>query len=138
MTALLAALDSPFVAEPMGERIQQRRARLGMSVRELATRAGVDRGRLAALEKGEGQARATTIALVETALDQLEAEMGYDETDRLVSPEEESVVEFRVTGNFGVDVVVRGPVRDMAALEDSVGRLIARMSTNRPEATEGP
>lgn len=125
-----ACLDSPLVSEQTGERIQQRRARLGMSVRELATRAGVDRGRLAALEKGEGQARATTIALVETALDQLEAEMGYDESDKIAT-EDESVVEFRVTGNFGVDVVVRGPVRDMAALEDSVGRLIARMSSNQ-------
>lgn len=129
MTVLLAALDSMLVSESMGEQLKQRRARLGISVRELAARAGVDRGRLAALEKGEGQPRATTIALVETALDQLEAEMGYDETDRL--PDDEAMVEFRVTGNFGVDVVVRGPVRDMTALEDSVGRLIARMSANQ-------
>lgn len=124
MSAAVMYLDSAVVDNEVGERIRQRRTRMGISVRDLAERAGVDRGQLGKLEKGEAQSRATTVALIETALDQLEQELGMDAPD--VRPDD--VVEFRVAGNFGVDVVVRGPVRDMEALEDSVARLISKMS----------
>lgn len=125
-----AYLDSPFVNDGIGEQIKQRRIETGMSVRDLAKRAGVDRGRLAALEEGATNIRATTIAKVQTALDRFEHETGMDGGPLVEG--EDGMVEFRVAGNFGVDVVVKGPVRDMAALEDSVTRLIAKMSAADP------
>ena len=131
MSAAVAYLDSAAVDTGVGERIRQRRTRMGISVRDLAKKAGVDRGQLAKLESGEARSRATTVALIETALDQLEQELGMDAPDVRA----EDMVEFRVAGNFGVDVVVRGPVRDMAALEESVARLISKMS--RPSEGTG-
>lgn len=124
MSATLVYLDSTAVANEIGERIRQRRTRMGLSVREFAERAGVDRGQVSKIEKGEVRPHASTLGQIETALDRLEQELGMDAPDVTT----DDMVEFRVAGNFGVDVVVRGPVRDMAALEESVSRLIAKMS----------
>lgn len=108
----------------VGHRIRDRRLALGLSVKALAERARVDRGRLAKLEAGDLSIRAATIGAVQSALDRLEREMGMD-----VTPVDDGggEVEFRVSGNFGVDVVVKGPVENLDALEASVNRLIVRM-----------
>ena len=125
MTTSRAYLDSLGVADTeVGKRIQERRTRMGLSAREFAERAGIDRGQLAKIEKGESRPQAATLGQIETALDRLEQELGMDAPD----VHTEDMVEFRVAGNFGVDVVVRGPIRDMGALEDSVARLIEKMS----------
>ena len=113
-----------------GRRIRERRTALRMTVKDLAARAGVDRGRLAKLEAGDSSVRSTTIGAVEAAL---------TEVEQLTSPlppqpADEGVVEFRVTGNFGVDVVVKGPVRDLPALEASVNRILSRMQSERQES----
>lgn len=42
----------------------------------------------------------------------------------------EDLVEFTVEGNFGVRAVVKGPVRDMDALQAAVSKLIAGMQTD--------
>lgn len=111
-----------------GERIRARRTALGMTVKALAEKAGVDRGRLAAIEDGAG-ARGSTIGAIETALSRLEEEMSgpYDE------PASGGMVTFRMSGNFGVDVVVQGPVENLDELEASVERLIRKMRTPDPE-----
>ena len=97
-------------------------------MKALAERAGVDRGRLAAIEDG-ASAREATIGAIEKALGSLEAEMSgpYDDSEK-------GLVTFRMSGNFGVDVVVQGPVENLAELEQSVERLIQRMRSeqNRP------
>lgn len=54
-------------------------------------------------------------------------------------PVEESLddlVEFTIEGNFGVKAVVKGPIRDIDALQAAVSRLVAGMQT--PEADETP
>ena len=104
-----------------GEAIKTRRKALGVTVKALAERAGVDRGRLAAIEDG-ASARTSTIGAIERALSDLEEEMGgpYDKPDR-------GLVTFRLSGNFGVDVVVQGPVENLDELEEKVERLIQRM-----------
>lgn len=129
MVEATVPLKLPNVTDETGRQVRDRRLRMGMSVRQLAEEAGVDRGRLAALESGE-EVRDTTLAKVLSTLSRLEQEMGMDD---LSAEEREGVVEFRVAGNFGVDVVVRGPVRDLEALEASVNRILSRMQSERPE-----
>lgn len=46
---------------------------------------------------------------------------------RQVGDPEDDLVEFTVEGNFGVRAVVRGPVRDMEALQAAVSKLISGM-----------
>jgi hypothetical protein len=60
--------------------------------------------------------------------------MGMDEPSEAPPVSGEGVVEFRVSGNFGVDVVVRGPVRDLPALEASVNRILSRMRSEQQES----
>ncbi|HEU4972722.1 MAG TPA: helix-turn-helix domain-containing protein [Gaiellaceae bacterium] len=108
------------------DQIRARRVRLGISVKALAMRAGIDRGTLASLEAGDERIRDSTFGTVERALEALEQEMGVEPGGSLAD-----VVEFRVSGDFGVDVVVKGPVRDMAAMEESVARLLARIQSGR-------
>jgi transcriptional regulator with XRE-family HTH domain len=121
------------VDDETGRRLRDRRVRMGLSVRQLAEEARVDRARLAALEAGDPNVRATTIAKVDATLGRLEQEMGMDEpaTDG-------DTVEFRVSGNFGVDVVVKGPVRDLPALEEAVNRILSRMQQQSRELPPSP
>lgn len=126
---------SSVVTDETGRRLRDRRIRMGISVRQLADAAGVDRGRLAKLEAGDGHVRETTVGKVDAALTRLEHEMGMEDSD---ADPEAGIVEFRVTGNFGVDVVVKGPVRDLAALEDSVGRILSRMQREQRELPPNP
>ena len=93
-----------------------------MTVKALAERAGVDRGRLAAIEDG-ATARPATLGAIEKALAALEDELSgpYDNSGRLVT--------FRLSGDFGVDLVVEGPVDNLPELESSVERLIQKMRT---------
>jgi transcriptional regulator with XRE-family HTH domain len=113
------------VTKGAGEAIKKRRTALGVTVKALAERAGVDRGRIAAIEDG-ASARSATIGAIEKALNELEDEMGgpYDAGEhggRLVT--------FRLSGDFGVDLVVEGPVENLSELEGSVERLIQKMRT---------
>jgi DNA-binding XRE family transcriptional regulator len=123
-----------------GRRIRERRTRLRMTVKDLASRAGVDRGRLAKLEVGDPAVRATTIGAVEAALDEVE-QLTSDLPAPLAPQDDSGMVEFRVSGNFGVDVVVKGPVQNLDALEASVSRLVARMqreAEDRPASSQTP
>lgn len=110
--------------EQAGAAIKRRRTALGLSVKALAERAGVDRGRLAAIEDG-ASARSSTIGALETALNEIEHETSgpYDDATG-------GLVTFRLSGNFGVDVVVQGPVEHISELEANVERLIRNMRTN--------
>lgn len=107
-----------------GESIKRRRIALGMTVKALADAAGVDRGRLSAIEDG-AKARTSTLGAIEAALSRFEEEIAgpYDENDEPGG----GLVTFRMSGDFGVDVVVQGPVENLAELEQSVDRLIQRM-----------
>ena len=135
MGAEVLAARFDAVSARRGESIRARRVKLGMGVKPLAMRAGVDRGTLAAIEAGDDRARETSIAAVERALDLLEQEMGAEPAAEVSA----DIVEFRVAGNFGVDVVVKGPIRDMEALEASVARLVERLAVERRqnEADDG-
>lgn len=53
---------------------------------------------------------------------------GLTEPRPIGEPSDE-LVEFRVSGSFGVQAVVRGPIRDIDALQAAVSKLIADMRT---------
>lgn len=126
MSAMALPITVDRVNAGRADQIRARRVRLGISVKALAMRAGIDRGTLASLEAGDERIRDSTFGTVERALEALEQEMGVEPGGSLAD-----VVEFRVSGDFGVDVVVKGPVRDMAAMEESVARLLARIQSGR-------
>ena len=105
--------------ETRGQAIKRRREAMGMSVAEMAERAGIDWETVSRAE--EDASRGTTYAKLEKVLDDLEEEIGGppDQADH--------TVEFLLEGNFGVRVRVKGPVADLPELERSVGRLIKQM-----------
>lgn len=69
---------------------------------------------------------------IELVLDRFEDEVGAATPEAVKSPNE-GLVEFRLSGNFGVDVVVSGPVSDLAELEAAVGRLLSQMGDTPPK-----
>lgn len=99
--------------------IKRRRIGLGLkSVREFAERSGVSREAVTAAERGEASGR--TYERLEAWLDRAEREAREARGD-------DGQVEFRLRGDSGIDVVVRGPVGDMPELEATVTRLIREM-----------
>lgn len=124
-----ATLERPrlrAVNDAAGANIQRRRLAMGLSVSKLAAEAKVDRGRLAALEAGDPKVRPSTIGAVESALERLETEMGMNAPSAL----DTDYVEFRIP-ELG-DMVVRGPVRDLDALQKAVARLLREMRGDTP------
>ena len=108
-----------------GSDVHARRTAIGMSVSALAKRAGVDRGSLAALEKGEA-VRDTTEAAILRTLAELEHELGMDVPEP-ARPAEAHLIEIEVTGDFGVRVVVKGPVEDEAEIVAAAMKLVRGM-----------
>lgn len=51
-------------------------------------------------------------------------------TVRPIGDPEDDLVEFTVVGNFGVRAVVKGPIRNLDALQASVSKLIAGMQVD--------
>lgn len=126
--AALARRTTLAGVDATGGDVHARRTAIGMSVSALAKRAGVDRGSLAALEEGR-TVRDTTVAAVLRTLSELEHEMGMDVPEP-APPAQPHLMEFEVTGDFGVRIVVKGPVEDAAELEASVARLIRDMRSD--------
>lgn len=124
MTAIAMHTGTVFgvTDEHAGDEIRAERQALGLSVKALAERAGVDRGRVAKIEAGEPY-RDSTLGAIRRALAEFREEISgpYDDAP------DEHVVTFRMSGNFGVDVTVSGPVDNLPELEASVGRLLQRM-----------
>jgi transcriptional regulator with XRE-family HTH domain len=101
-----------------------------MDKKDLAERAGIDRGRLAKLEAGDPAVRQTTIGAVESALDRIERETGIH--DAPTNGRQIEQIEFVVEGDFGVKVTVKGPITDRAALESSVANIIRSIREGSP------
>jgi transcriptional regulator with XRE-family HTH domain len=123
--------DNTKRAKALTDRI----AALGLSGRELAAQSGVARGTVS--NALGGTAGRGTYERLEKFLGDLEHEMESDalpsDTPKAPTQSNNDLVEFRLTGNFGVDVVVRGPVSDLAELEAAVTRLMSRMGNVPPE-----
>ena len=109
-----------------GQRIQARLDALGMTARQFQERTGISRDTLRKAVAGEASVRPNTYDLIESKLDQFERQAEGFEGLKGQRPEDD-LIEFELSGNFGVRVVVKGPIRDQAALEESVARLIREM-----------
>lgn len=86
-----------------------------------------------------GKASPESVSRYRRALDELEAEAGRQlGVGRPVESVEPQLMEFEVTGDFGVRIVVKGPVSDARALEEAVARLVRDIRTAREDdAAEG-
>ena len=138
--ARLGKEQSGFMTTEEGARLRARRERIGWDVTRLASEAGVHRTTLTALEAGEGS-RGTTRAKVERALTEAEKEMGLSEMPAEATPHtiQPGLIEFEITGDFGVRVVARGPVENHELLAADVARIIRdiRATTTTGEWTQG-
>lgn len=111
-----------------GSDVTARRERLGMSIVELAQAAGISRDTLGDMETGRKDYRQTTLNKVLRALEAAEREAGLSAPDPAVTPES-GLMEFEVSGDFGVRVIVRGPVADHATLAADVVKIIRDIRT---------
>lgn len=116
----------PMDTQARGQAIRRRRLAHGIkSVRAFHEATGVSREAISAAEAGE--ATETTYSRLEMWLDKFEEETGAAEGDELG----DELVEFSLSGDFGVNVVVKGPVSDMEQLEAAVARLLKQMRGDR-------
>lgn len=117
-----------------GERVRERRERLGMDKKQLAEESKVNRNTIAAIERGESFNR-TTLAKIERTLDALELEAGIDAPPVQATVREQDLVEFRIEGVLGVQaVVVKGPVRDVREFEGSIARILREVQGRDEQA----
>lgn len=111
------------------------RQKIGVSKAELARVADIDPGTVRKILEGK-PGHVSKERAVDQALARLAAESGIEDAAESVTLGEgqtvghvkNGLIEFEVGGNFGVSVVVRGPVADRAELEKSVLRLIQGMN----------
>lgn len=121
--------DLDVVTENRGQEIERRFDALGIADREWYRLTGIDRKTLNRAIAGAGT-RGSTYTAILHELDRLEKRVGG------VEPSGDDYVEFTVEGNFGVRAVVKGPVKDMAALQEAVARLVRDMRPEPPPPDE--
>jgi DNA-binding XRE family transcriptional regulator len=133
----MARLDKEHseVMETEGNKVRERRTALGMSQEELAKEAkarghGVNRDTVGAIEKGLGY-RAASLTKINKTLDELEEEAGMHAPPL---PQTDTI-EFQVSGDFGVKVVVSGPIKDADTLRRQASLLIQDMRS-RPSGDQ--
>jgi transcriptional regulator with XRE-family HTH domain len=128
----------PMSNEARGHAIKRRRMALGIkSYDEFAKATGVSRGAITRAETGDPAATEATYLRLETWLDRFEHKTSSDAVEAAEAAAasgqvEEHTVEYRLSGDFGVDLLVKGPVSNIAEMEASIGRLLDRMRS-KPE-----
>lgn len=122
--------------------VKARRQRLGYTITELASHAGISRDTLSDLEAGNKRPHPDTVDKVLDALERLEEEVGMNAPlpagARRIGDPKDDLVEFTIEGNFGVRAVVKGPIRDLEELQQAVGKLIAGMQAEGDLKREKP
>lgn len=118
--------DLPPVSQTRGQRLRDRRLANGLSVNQLHKASSVSREAIVKAEDGE--ASDLTYSRLETWFDNFEDETSGPVQTPAVAPDADPhVVTFRLSGNFGVDVVVSGPVENIDELRETVERLMRGM-----------
>jgi transcriptional regulator with XRE-family HTH domain len=116
--------DSSSVVVRIGEALRQRREAIGLDIAQLAREAHVSRTTLHHLEDGKTKKPSTSVLKkLLDALDAAEAESGVTQVVPSEAPNVE-MIEFEVAGDFGVKVVVRGPVSEHETLRADVSEII--------------
>lgn len=111
-----------------GAAIDERLKALGVSDREFEDQTGINRKTLRRAAANDEKVRASTYAAIEAALDKLERRASPDlGQPRSIGDAGDDLVEFTIEGNFGVRAVVKGPIRDMEALQAAVAKLVRDM-----------
>lgn len=132
-----ALLDRPrfgsMAETSSGAEMARRRTRLGMTINHLAKESGVDRETITKLEKGGGRHRDSTIGALLSTLSRLEHEMGVDLPAASSDLAAEGLVEFAISGSFGVSIIMKGPVKNVAEMEAAASRLVEKMQAERRE-----
>lgn len=103
-----------------GDEVRARRQHLGMTIKDLATEAGLSRDTLSDLESGSSH-RTLTLTKVQRTLDSLEGESGAS------APRSDGLIEFSLSAAPDIRVSLRGPVSDMEELENSIYRLVRKI-----------
>lgn len=112
----------------MGGRIKHLREQRRWSQKDLAGRLKVSTKTVSNWERGRNDPRASMGALREVFGDDLEAAAPpLPPGVHPIGDPSDELVEFRVSGAFGVSAVVRGPIRDIDALQAAASKLIADM-----------
>lgn len=108
--------------ENEGRRVRERRLRLGMTIDDLASEADVSPDTLGDFEAGNRTPRELTVSKVLSALDRIEEEVGLHAPPQPAQPSPlgEGFIEFDVSGDFGVHIIVKGPVTDADILQRQV------------------
>lgn len=133
MHALRDTTESALVADSeRGDKIQERLDALGISDREWAAETGIDRKTLRRAVAGDEKVQSRTYTAIEAELSRLEQLTGGVPGRAISGDPGDDLVEFTIEGNFGVRAVVKGPVRDMAALQSAVAKLVRDMQTSTP------
>lgn len=118
-----------------GHEIRERRERHKLTKSALARKVGIHRDTLTDIEAGAGYQDATMAKILE-GLDELDEEAGLVDQPESATAVELALVEFEVFGPIGVRVVVKGPIKDIEALERSVTKLVQAIRSERDETTE--
>lgn len=120
-----------------GTDIRTRRQALGLTATKLAQLAEVSRVHLSEIESGRKDPSAAWLRRVELAMDKYEVETGQDEPAPVAIPAQakaaEGLIEFDIEGDFGVHIVVRGPVVDAELLRRQAAALIAEIRSSRSD-----
>lgn len=113
-----------------GAELRRRRETAGMTLVDLAGETGLARQTIARAEDGQGS-RATYRQL-ETWFNRFDEETGANAPGASAG-----LIEFEVTGDFGVRVVVRGPIGSAEELERSVARIVRNIRSSDDTPTSG-
>lgn len=128
MYAVQDAAESAAVTDvDRGAKIQERLDALGISDREFHATTGIDRKTLRRAVVGKETTRPSTYDAIEAAIDKLERRVAGAPQTRALGDPGDDLVEFTIEGNFGVRAVVKGPIRDMEALQAAVAKLVRDM-----------
>lgn len=116
------------------------RIQLGLSAAELARRAGISVDTVRKILKGQ-EGQATKLKAVDEALSRAGQEKGLQVKVVPAGEDtgahgghhltEENLIEFEVSGNFGVSVVVRGPVVNHEEIAADALKLIQGMNATK-------
>jgi hypothetical protein len=117
----LAPMTEPDLRPRINE-LNRRREEIGVSVERLSRQAGY-KSEQTWRDLRNGTRPLATLEKFESALDWIEEHAHEPETTPVTSSPE-GLIEFEVTGDFGVRVIVRGPVANAEELERAAAKII--------------